>query len=175
MGFCEIPRQAPRARWLPHYVRRVDIFQRVQALGLPLGQYVVFGGGPLAAHGIRSTTDVDLFVTSALYERLKLAGWEEKDVQAPGEGRYLAQGIYDAACTWHYREYNPAPEELIAAADIIQGLPFAPLAEVLKWKRAFGRAKDLADIALIEEFMTITDRAFCHSRAHPAPDPRSPG
>jgi hypothetical protein len=133
----------------------VNIFRQVADLGLPLGQYVVFGGGPLAAHGIRPTTDVDLFVTTTVYEQLKLAGWEEHDVPAPGEGRYLAQGIYGAACTWHYGEYNPVPEELIAVADLIEGIPFAPLVEVVKWKKAYGRPKDLVDVTLIEEFLGI--------------------
>jgi hypothetical protein len=131
----------------------VNIFGQVANLGLPIGQYVVFGGGPLAAHGIRPTSDVDLFVTTALYERLKLAGWEERDVPEPGEGRHMTQGIYDAADTWHYREYDPTPEEVIDAADIINGILFAPLVEVMKWKKAYGRPKDLVDVTLIEEFL----------------------
>jgi hypothetical protein len=51
--------------------RAVDIFREVKALDLPFGEYVVFGSGPLAAHGIRPTSDVDLFVTTMLYEKLK--------------------------------------------------------------------------------------------------------
>jgi hypothetical protein len=128
----------------------MDIFQRVKDLNLPWGHYVVFGGGPLAARGIRETADVDLFVTSTLYEQLKLDGWEEKGSPAPMGGLYLSKGIYDADDTWRYGDYDPTPEAIIAIADIINGLPFARLAEVLKWKQAYGRPKDLEDIRLIE-------------------------
>jgi hypothetical protein len=33
-------------------------------------------------------------------------------------------------------------------------VPFAPLAAVLKWKEAFGRAKDLAEIELIQQHLS---------------------
>jgi hypothetical protein len=131
----------------------MDIFQNVEALHLPPNQYVVFGSGPLEAYGIRPTRDVDLFVTSVLYQELKVAGWEEKTWDLM-PGKYLAKdGLYEADDTWHYGDYDPTPEEIIAVADIIRGVPFAPIIEVLKWKRAFGRPKDLADIALIEQYL----------------------
>lgn len=129
----------------------MDIFALVKALKLPDWQYVVFGAGPLAAHGIHATNDVDLFVTTALYQRLKVSGWSEKTTSTGG--LYLASGIYEADDMWEYGEYNPTVEELIAAAEVIQGVPFAPLGEVLKWKRAFGRPKDRDDVLLIEEHL----------------------
>jgi hypothetical protein len=132
----------------------VDIFGAVKALSLPFGQYVVFGSGPLAAHGIRPTSDVDLFVTTQLYEKLKADDWEEKDLHTPAGGLYLSQGIYDANDTWNYGAYKPTPEMLIATADVIDGVPFAPLTDVFRWKEAFGRPKDLADLALIRQHLS---------------------
>lgn len=132
----------------------VDIFQAVKALDPPFGQYVVFGSGPLAAHGIRPTNDVDLFVTTTLYEKLKFDGWEEKDLHTPAGGLYLSNGIYEADDTWEYGAYNPTPEALIARADVIHGVPFAPLTDVVKWKEAWGRPKDLADIELIRQHLS---------------------
>lgn len=119
----------------------MDIFAEVKRLNLPLDQYVVVGAGPLAAHGIRDTADVDLFVTPALYQALKADGWSEKELNNPPGGVCLFQGIYEANDTWHYGDYNPTPEAVIALADMIHGVPFAPLNEVLKWKRAFGRPR----------------------------------
>ncbi len=130
----------------------MDIFQKVKELHLPLGQYVVFGSGPLAAHGIRPTRDVDLFVTPELYQKLKMEGWEEKEWDLM-EGKYLSKGLYEVDDTWHYGTYNPTPEEIISVADIIHGIPFAPITEVLKWKKAFRRPKDLEDVKLIEEYI----------------------
>jgi hypothetical protein len=131
----------------------VDIFQNVEALRLPPDQYVVFGSGPLEAHGIRRTRDVDLFVTPPLYQELKTAGWEEQARNHMPGNCLSKDGLYEADYTWHYGDYNPTPEEIIAAADIIRGIPFAPIIEVLKWKRAYGRPKDLADIALIGQYL----------------------
>ncbi|MDT3400301.1 hypothetical protein RKE29_27430 [Streptomyces sp. B1866] len=128
----------------------MDIFDAVRRLGLPTGHYVVFGGAPLMAHGIRETTDIDLFVTSTLYEALKADGWEEK---GSGGSRHLARGVFEVFDTWDYGDYNPAPEDIIAAAETIDGVPFAPLTEVLKWKKAFGRPKDAADVELIEHHL----------------------
>lgn len=56
----------------------MDIFRKVKDLNLPYGQYVIFGSGPLEAHGIRKTRDVDLLITTKLYKELKTRGWQEK-------------------------------------------------------------------------------------------------
>jgi hypothetical protein len=131
----------------------MDIFAQAKALELPQRTYVVFGAGPLAAHGIRDTADVDLFVTTALYERLKASGWTE--VGTGGSGLHLSSGIFEADDTWTYGDCSPTIEELVDAADMINDVPFAPLAEVLKWKRAFGRPKDVQDVALIEQHLRM--------------------
>lgn len=130
----------------------MTIFEEVKRLGLPLGEYVVFGSGPLAARGIRDSDDIDLFVTSRLYEQLKAEGWPEQPW--PEGGGRLVNGDVEADDTWNYGDYRPTPEEVIARAELINGVPFAPLTEVLAWKRAFGRDKDLHDIELIQDFMS---------------------
>lgn len=133
-----------------------DFIRKVKALNLPSGEYVVFGGGPFVVHGIRETRDIDLFVTSRLYEALRAKGWKEEDWDLI-EGQFLSHGICQADDTWNYGTYNPTPEELIERADMIDGVPFAPLVDVLRWKeefwKAFGRPKDLADIELIRGYM----------------------
>ena len=54
----------------------------------------------------------------------------------------------------------PRQKNLLKMAEIIEGIPFAPLTEVLKWKKAFGRPKDVVDIELIEQYL--------ESHKHPA-------
>lgn len=132
----------------------MTIFEKVKTLNLPVGQFVVFGSGPLTAHGIRESRDIDLLVTSSLYKELKHAGWEEKEW--PSGGCYLVKDEIEADDSWHYGDYNPAPSEVIAKAEIVEGVPFAPLTEVLKWKQAYGRPKDLDDIRLIEDYLKTT-------------------
>jgi hypothetical protein len=53
----------------------MEIIKEVKSLNLPIGQYVVFGSGPLQIHGIRESNDVDLLVLPGLFEKLKGEGW----------------------------------------------------------------------------------------------------
>ena len=129
-----------------------DIINKVKDLNLPLGQYVVFGSAPLAVHDIRQTQDIDLFVTASLYQQLKNSeGWQEREWDSGGH--YLSKGIFEVDDSWDYGDYNPSPEEIIAIAEVWQGVSFAPLSEVLKWKKAFGREKDKVDVNLLERYL----------------------
>jgi hypothetical protein len=48
---------------------------------------------------------------------------------------------------------KPDPAQLIANAELIKDVPFLPLAALLQIKHVLGRAKDQADIALIENYL----------------------
>ena len=52
----------------------MNIFDQVKSLNLPLGKYVVVGGGVLAAHGIRDFKDIDILITEELFDELKKNG-----------------------------------------------------------------------------------------------------
>lgn len=130
----------------------MNIIEKVKQLNLPIGLYVVFGSGPLMVHGIRDSQDIDLLVTTELYRTLQAnPAWEVK--KWPDGSEYLANGDYEVDDIWHYNGYRPKTEDIIAKAEFIEGVPFAPLEEVRRWKKAFGRPKDLVDVKLIEEFM----------------------
>lgn len=104
-------------------------------------------------HGIRESRDIDLLVTSELYAELRADdAWEIK--HWPDGAEYLANGDYEADDIWHYNDYKPKTEYIISIAEMINDVPFAPLTEVLRWKIAFGRQKDLADVKLIEEYLS---------------------
>ncbi len=130
----------------------MDIFERVRELNLPLGQYAVFGSGPLEAHGLRDAIDIDLLVSPALYEVLKSKGWKEEMVIDRNQSK-LTDGEVEAMMFWNYPGYKPDEILLISEAEIINGLPFVRLKEVLAWKRVCGRVKDMADIKLIETYL----------------------
>ncbi len=52
---------------------------------------------------------------------------------------------------WYPGEWDVS--DIIAKAEIIDGLPFVTLDTVVKWKKLKGREKDIRDIELIEEFL----------------------
>ena len=130
----------------------MNIFDQVKSLNLPLGQYVVVGGGVLAAHGIRDFKDIDILITEELFDELKKNGWTVK-VTSWGSNN-VVNGIVEAgpgivSC----KNYEPDITKVIKEADIINGIPFMNLYELMKFKKALGREKDLADISLINNYL----------------------
>ena len=129
----------------------MNVIAEVKKLDLPLGQYVVIGSGIMAQLGLREANDVDIAVTPALYATLRASGqWEEEERYGK---IFLKQGAVEINPQLDWEGYATTAEEAIASATIIDGVPFMNLTELLKFKRALGRAKDLPDIVLIEEYL----------------------
>ena len=128
----------------------MDITLRVSALGLPLGEYVVVGSGILEALAIRAAGDIDLAVTSTLHERLRASGEWEEEVRY-GKVFLKREGI-DVIPSLEWEAYPTTAEEAIRTATVIDGVPFMNLDELVRFKTALGRDKDLADIALIAAY-----------------------
>ncbi|MGC9968411.1 MAG: histidine phosphatase family protein [Minisyncoccia bacterium] len=130
-----------------------DIFARIKALNLPFGQYVVVGSGTLEALGIRPANDLDIAVTQELFEKLRKDGsWKEEERY--GKAFLMKSGI-DIILQLSWDAYPTTTAEAIASALVIDGVPFMSIKELKRFKRALGREKDMADIALIEEYETI--------------------
>jgi len=127
----------------------MNIFEDVKILNLPVGEYAVVGGGVLAAHGLREYQDVDLIVTKNLYEYLHATGW----AIAEDKENVIRKGKYEADSNFHWKEYRPDIDKLIKEADIINGIPFIKLQELLIFKKNLARNKDLEDIKLIEKYL----------------------
>ncbi|MBI2798192.1 hypothetical protein HYX70_02705 [Candidatus Saccharibacteria bacterium] len=131
----------------------MNIIDEVKKLNLPIGSYAVFGSGPMQVRKIKPfNKDIDLIVTPQLYEQMKSAGWDEKFWD---EGtRYLVKGILEVCDTWDYPPYHPDVAKLIKQAEVIEGVPFVQLEEVLKYKKAYNRPKDQVDAKLIEDYLS---------------------
>ena len=130
---------------------REDLIAKIKEQDFPHGSYVVFGSGPLAAARIRETNDIDLLVSARLYNFLKEKGWHEKD-GANGYG-VLTHQEFEVSHIWKFGPYHPRLENLVASADVINGVPFVNLNEVRTWKKVMGRPKDWRDIELIDRYM----------------------
>lgn len=129
-----------------------QIIQKVKSLNLPEGSYVVFGSCPLALAGIREASDVDMLVNDEVHDVLRHAGWQEVD--KGNDDRPLTHDVFDVHTNWDFSSYSPTLEQLLSTATIAEGVPFASLDEVRKWKVASGRAKDLQDIELIDSYLS---------------------
>ena len=126
-----------------------DIIKRVNALGLPEGSYVVFGSCPMALAGLREANDIDLLVTPELYVELQQQGWQK--IQKGPRDTPVVFEVFEAHDNWDFSSYRPTLAQLLATATIVDGVPFASLAEVRAWKLASARPKDLADVDLIDK------------------------
>jgi hypothetical protein len=121
----------------------------VRALNLPHHDYVIFGSGPLVAHGlIDHVRDIDIVARGEAWEK---ASSLAPPVLAPHGDRviHLRGGdieIFDGF-------FNFDAHQLINAAMLIEGLPFGCLSHVLRYKELLGRDKDLEHIRIIEAYL----------------------
>jgi hypothetical protein len=118
-------------------------------LRLPPGDYVVTGSGPLLAHGLKQTIhDLDLVARGKAWECAARLGEFVPSHSGTGHCIVLFGGRIEVFDYWLGGMVDT--DAMIDSAEFIDGIPFLPLADTLRWKRGLGRAKDLADIALIE-------------------------
>jgi hypothetical protein len=129
----------------------MNIVAEVTKLDLPLGQYVVIGSGIMAQLGLREANDVDIAVTPDLYAKLRASGeWEEEERYGK---IFLKKDAVEINPRLDWECYSTTAEQAIASATVIDGVPFMNLNELVKFKCGLGRAKDLADIVMIEAYL----------------------
>lgn len=110
---------------------------------------------------IRQANDIDIVVTEDLFDDLIRQGWQVcecgkcQDMRKNGYPyRILKSEGVDVFPDYSYRDqYRADTKELINTANVIDGVPYVRLEELLKWKKAAARAKDLKDVELIENFL----------------------
>jgi hypothetical protein len=114
-------------------------------LDLDRRNFVIFGSGPLLAHGLRQQIrDLDIVARGPVWRRVCQYG-----APATGEinGAPLAVfcgGLIQFSQGWISEDWDG--DALIDRGEIVQGLPFAQLTDVLAYKQDLRRPKDLADI-----------------------------
>ena len=124
---------------------RRSSLEMVQRLKIPSSGYVMIGGGVLEALGIRSTNDVDLVVTHALYKQFKRKGWREY-TQDDGK-RILSHNGYQIMETY----VGKSLADLYTGSSLIDGVRCMSLDDLVTCKQKMGRKKDLEDIKLINK------------------------
>lgn len=130
-----------------------DVIRTIKSLNLPKDSYIVYGSGPLALHKIRDVGDVDILVTKELKRSLKSSGWDERH-KGPNDNP-VTNGVVEAHDTWSFCDYNPSVVELLSRADVYDGVMFASLDDVLKWKLASPTSdKNNKDIESIKEILS---------------------
>jgi len=113
-------------------------------LNLPAEDFAVFGSGPIAIRNLRENEDIDIIVRPGL--------WNELIIAFPPANEKLIK-INHIEIFKHWLPWFQDVNELIDTADLIDNIRFVKLENVLIWKKALKREKDLNDIFLLEEYI----------------------
>lgn len=118
------------------------ILSEFKKLKLADKKYVVFGSAPLAIRKLRDVKDLDVLVTKDLYKRLKRKFFKNVKKEKIKIGKIE---IFSSA---YYINIKLA----IKRGEVIGGVRFLSLEDLIKWKNKMGRKKDLKDLKLIEKY-----------------------
>ena len=132
------------------------VIAQVKELNLPLGQYVILGGGALAGRRIRETKDLDVLVTQDLFEKLSKTYPLDSEYEHKWKRKRLKLNNVEIYPDLYLENANLFfdVEEVIKNAEIVEGLPLQPIDNLIKCKLDSGREKDLYDVELIKQFLS---------------------
>jgi hypothetical protein len=127
------------------------LIRRLTALGLEADDFVIFGSAPLFVHGIRHTLgDLDVVARGKAWDRARQSGSPGKGTITGAEAaQFGEEGEEEISVFQNWISPCWDTHDLIGRAEIISGLRFAPLADVLAYKLMLQRPKDIADIQCI--------------------------
>jgi hypothetical protein len=133
----------------------INIFEEVGKLNFPSGQFIVVGSGILAAKGIRDAYDLDIVVSQELFDKCKNSGWELKPWTRSGRlgKEWLKSESADLMIDCQSGDEDLDLEALKKEGEMVRGVWFLSLKQLIKFKREYGRPKDFDDIALMEEYL----------------------
>ncbi len=117
------------------------LFAELARQDLPRGSYAIFGSGPLVVRGIvPDAGDLDVLCTSHAWsivaKRGKVEYLPDYDVTIAS----LMDGALTFGTAWGIGDVDVA--ELIATAEVIDGLPFVLLEHVIRYKEIRDSEKD---------------------------------
>jgi len=133
----------------------VHLFGLLRGLGLPAGDYAVFGSGPLLVRGIIAQAgDLDVICRGGAWEAAQALGPAIDQHGAPVVS--LFGNAVTLGCRWSVGA--PDIDHLIDTAEVIDGLPFVRLEHVAAYKRLANRPKDREHLHLLEEWWRTSMR-----------------
>ncbi len=127
---------------------RRSTIEMVDRLGLVSDYYVVIGGGVMEVLGLRSTVDVDLVVSDDVYSYFRDTKHWQEYVQDNGK-RILSHDGYNIMRSWMGKNLRTLKKHAFSDHDV----SFMGIADLIECKQHLGRAKDLADIELLQQYM----------------------
>lgn len=116
---------------------------------------MVVGSGIMAVKGIREAYDLDILVSQELFDKCKNAGWELQPwtrARRPGK-EWLKGETADLMVEIQSANEDYDLDKLKKGGELVHGVWFLSLAQLIKFKKDYGRQKDFDDIALMEKYL----------------------
>jgi hypothetical protein len=134
-------------------VREHRLIRLLTNLRLPTNDYVIFGSGPLLAHGLRTDIgDLDIVARGTAWDICASLHQPQPALSGYGSMIRLYGGALEIVDRWISPLWDT--DQLIDNAQVIDGLPFASLIDVVASKWATDRPKDHTDLGLIRDLTT---------------------
>jgi hypothetical protein len=131
------------------------LIRQLLSLRLAPDDLVIFGSAPLLAWGMRDRiSDLDVVARGAAWRRACELGKRLTRADSGTEMVRFCDGLIEISTAWITPRWGA--DELIDQADVIGGIRFARLDQVLAYKQYLRRPKDLSDIAAIEQLIGAT-------------------
>ena len=130
---------------------------RLIEFGLDRDEFVLFGSAPLLAYGLKEDIrELDVVARGYTWRHVSVCG-------IPGAGEVSGDPVahfWGGRIQFSRGWISPAwdPDELIDSAEVIEGLRFARLTDVLAYKQVLRRPKDIEDIRSI---LTMVEPLTC--------------
>jgi len=125
------------------------LMKKFKELRLPNREYFVYGSGPLGVRGIREVNDLDVFVIDDLYEKLK--GEYPQNVKE--DKIEIGEIEIYSPWMWDWEDSVGDLKTVMKRAELIDGIRFMLLKDLITLKKKMGRQKDFKDIKLIEDYL----------------------
>jgi hypothetical protein len=129
----------------------IALFEKVKTLNLPVGDYAIFGSGPLIVRKIvPASNDLDIVCRGRAWEKVRKLGTIEKLAAYNVSVVSMCGGRLTFGTKWGIGEFNT--DQLIDSAEEIDGLPFVRLEHVVRYKMICQRPKDLRHVEALEAY-----------------------
>ncbi|HLD51247.1 hypothetical protein A3K34_00975 [candidate division WWE3 bacterium RIFOXYC1_FULL_40_10] len=129
-------------------------FQQLLSLGMPSGDYAIFGSAPLWVYNItQELHDLDVIARGAAWEIAKTKGVLQPTKSNHGRELILFEGNIEISNKWITGEWNI--NELIDTSEIVQGVRLVNLEYIIREKLINHRERDKEDLKKIEEFISL--------------------
>ena len=126
------------------------LFNYLRDLHLPIGDFAIFGSGPMIVRGyISGANDLDVICRGKAWEIACGRGVVSYDERHDVSLASHCNGRVTFGTEWAIGEFDV--DNLIDTAEIIDGLPFVQLRHVVEYKEIRASAKDLVHLELYRQ------------------------